>query len=115
MWLFTKDGFFSVVQKPHQVGTEMITIRSRDKKDLLNFLQKVALKPDRLLTTPHADYECRVDVPKSLWAGYLAKCAEEIDYDNFKHMVEERDQERAHIYLGVWSAMLSLSKRKQGR
>jgi len=112
MWIFSKDGFFSVVQKPHQKSTDMITVRSRDNKDLLNFMKTVGLEADCLLTTPHADYECRVDIPKLLWAGYLAKCAEEINYDNFKHMIEESDPERAHIYLGVWSAMLKLSKRK---
>jgi hypothetical protein len=115
MWIFNKDGFFSVVQKPNQVGTEMVTVRSRAKKDLLNFTQAAGVGQDRLLATPRADYQYRVEVAKDVWKAYISKTIQAIDYDNFKHEIQIVDKERANVYLDVWSAMLSAFDKKMRR
>jgi hypothetical protein len=109
MWIFNKDGFFSVVQKPHQKGTAMLTVRSRAKKDLLNFMLAAGLRSECLSATPHADYAYRIEISKNIWDKYISQTIQSIDYDNFKHEIEKGDVKRADIYHDVWSAMLRAS------
>lgn len=111
MWLFTKDGFFSVVQKPNQKGTKWLTVRSRNKKDLANLLHSIHVdaKIDYFVGT---DYQVRTVISKSKLKRYLAKTIEHINYDNFKHEVQIKDPKRASVYLEVWDAMLDSAKIK---
>jgi hypothetical protein len=112
MWVFTKDGFFSVVQKPAQKKTDMITIRARARKDLITFLKKSGLPADQLILGGGSDYEYRVEVSKSIWARYLTNEIDNLDYSNFKHEVEAVDSERAKIYLRVWGDILAVAAKR---
>ena len=72
MWLMTKHGFYSIVQKkPGEFH-----IRSRVRKDLQNLVQRVPLIGARILDTKDADYAFRIIVGShSAPYGHLAEQA----------------------------------------
>jgi hypothetical protein len=111
MWIFSRDGFFSAVQKPEQVSTNLVTIRSRDRNDLINLMKSVKIN-EKILSDAGTDYEFRIIIRKRVLKKYTMKVVDEIDYSNFKHEVEIADKKKAGIYLRVWEALLG-AYRKQ--
>jgi hypothetical protein len=105
MWMMTKDGFFSTVQKPGQ--TDEVTVRSRVKQDLLNLLDRLNHEAE-ILEGAGTDYPYRIVVKKMVWVDYVSRMAENLDYENFKNTVPEDDQKRHDCYFGVWRELLRL-------
>jgi hypothetical protein len=96
MWLFTTDGFMSVVSKdcePHQ-----LLVRARVRGDI-----ERAFPGAKVTETRKADYRYRTVVAREALVAYLTRQARDLDYENFKDTVT--DQERHDAYLQVWSAM----------
>lgn len=108
MWIFTKQGFFSIVQKPDQKGSDMVTVRSRNKRDLIN-LSKV-IGQHVIIENGGTDYEFRLICNKPSLKEFLANQVNDIEYSNFKHEIQIKDQERASIYSKIWVAMLGVTK-----
>jgi hypothetical protein len=54
MWVFTLGGFFIVVQKGWDKGTDTVQIRGRNRIDLGRFVQRMNLQ-DKVIATPKAD------------------------------------------------------------
>lgn len=103
MWLFTKLGFFSVVQK--QPG-ETLTVRARLRGDLER-LRAEAL-PELGPTTEGAgtDYRFRATVPAAAFGRAIGALAAGIDYSNFKSEVSRvRGHEAAAPLHDVWHVM----------
>ena len=111
MWIFTKDGFFSAVQKPGQLESK-ITVRARCKKDIHRFVKAVGIPKKEIRFQAATDYEYRVEASKTDWIDYLSTAAENINYANFKHEVEVEDPERGKVYMDVWSAVLRLARQQ---
>lgn len=106
MWLMTTDGFFSAVQDRDEPGS--VLVRARVRGDLEQLAETL---DTTVLETPDADYPFRVRVSKADWGGYVASCAEGIDYDNFKNAVGARQgHDRADVYLDIWSALRRLQR-----
>ena len=58
-----------------------------------------------------SDYRFRVFVDREDWVQAAAELAREIDYDNFKNAVADRQgPARASIYSKVWSALGRLQR-----
>ena len=113
MWIFTPDGYYSVVQKPQDRKRGTLTIRARNREDMDALVQRYFpdAKPWRL---KHSDYEWRIRVPQEDWAQAVARMALEIDYDNFKTEVGRRQgHKRASIYGRVWSVLLDLESKRR--
>ncbi|MDT8346595.1 MAG: hypothetical protein RQ756_02240, partial [Flavobacteriaceae bacterium] len=53
------------------------------------FLEKVELSPALIETATGTDYEYRAFVKREAWEDYLMEVCSEIDYHNFKSMIEE--------------------------
>lgn len=104
MWMFSREGFFSVVA----VNASRVQVRARRRADLVN-LRKRGLR-GRILSTPDADYPFRVITTKVLWAKIAASMSHSINYDNFKNEVKRTDTDRAEIYSDVWRVLLALEK-----
>ncbi|MBW1998606.1 MAG: hypothetical protein JRJ29_11650 [Deltaproteobacteria bacterium] len=104
MWVFTRDGFYSVVHDRYCQPDELM-VRSRDKRDLMRLSKKVPL--GTVLETKKADYRYRAVIKRSSWAAYLSHEALEIGYDNFKNAVygAGEDEVREIAYMNVWVAM----------
>src|SRR5581483_2773487 len=96
MWLFTTQGFYSVVED--RADSDRLLIRARAQEDLEALKQQI---PDLQIqeTRQGHEYRWRALVTRDQWVEAVAQLAGEIDYDNFKDTVAERQsQERKRLY-----------------
>jgi hypothetical protein len=96
MWLFTVDGFLSIVDKdcePHQ-----LLVRARVRGDI-----ERAFPDARVTETRKADYRYRAVINRNALANYLRRQVQTLDYGNFKNVIDDHD--RHETYMQVWSAM----------
>lgn len=103
MWIFTMDGFFSVVQDDY-CEQDGLMVRARWKKDLERLAEKIGRDLDIKIIN-HADYRFRTKVTKNEWINYCARSASEIDYPNVKGTIASDDPERSRAYIAVWHAL----------
>jgi hypothetical protein len=107
MWIFTKDGFFSVVQ--HLGDDTKLIVRARDKHDLLHARARM---PNTyigvMMHTPNADYEWRFVCDRGVWQQYCEEAISNIDYANFKNSIFRKDEYRANLYAEVGAVMARL-------
>ena len=103
MWIFTEQGYFSVVQDRSDTGR--LLVRTRLRGDL----ERLRAKEPRLGPTREdagTDYRFRADIPREAFAELLARLAMELAYGNFKGRVEEVDGPgRETLYMKVWTTM----------
>ena len=113
MWLATKYGWFSIVQKqaPDEGDAAIYHVRARVKQDLENLLAATALQLE-LQDWPSADYRYRIIVGQQEVMSIMAHLAETLDYDNFKSMIGNTPDQRAklHAYHDIWGVMMKLQK-----
>lgn len=105
MWLFTTQGFYSVVA--HRDDPDLLLIRARTEQDIEALRCQVPdLEAFEDLT---ADYRWRAIVSRSAWRQAVATLAGELDYDNFKSAVaRSQGRERAALYGKVWQKLRTL-------
>ena len=97
MWLVTKLGFYSIVQKE-----DGFHVRAREKHDLENLVKAAGLTDAKIIETPSADYACRIIASKAEVLQAMAALGEGIDYDNFKNKIHATP-DQAHKPVGaVW-------------
>jgi len=103
MWLCTKLGFFSIVQKtPAEVH-----IRARAKKDLENLRRHCTCRVDaasawKIHRTEPADYRFRIVVGPRELPAIMSALAASLDYSNFKGVVAATPDQRDK--LSIYSA-----------
>jgi len=103
MWLFTTDGFYSVVQDKDD--PDRVVVRARTAEDMARFAMAVGY-PGEWKHTPKADYAYRLIVARDLFIQWTAEQAAKIDYPNFKDAVQQRQGVgRAFVYSGVWDTV----------
>jgi hypothetical protein len=111
MWLFTDEGFFSVVANREYPDT--LVVRGRVREDIERFVARVKESPPaaELIETPGADYPFRALVPWECFAKYVAGAVKNIDYFNFKDAVGQKQGLRRHdIYARVWAVVRDLAR-----
>jgi hypothetical protein len=112
VWLFTPDGFFSVVD-----GGEFhkeLMVRARDPRDLdrLRGSHLPELGPN--IELPGRDYPVRAFTTREALAKCLSSLALALDYSNFKSTVRARHSPaRADIYGKVWQDCLEIEQRAE--
>lgn len=105
MWLITKIGFFSIVQKE---GDEQLCVRSRVREDLEALCSRLPSAPE-IVEDAYTDYRYRTWLSHETFAGLARELAEEIDYPNFKDEIHRNaGRERARVYAGVWEKLFAL-------
>lgn len=105
MWIFSRAGFFSAVQKGGRKGQE-VCVRARVLEDLDRLRKLYWPEMGVVQRSQNTDYPYRVFVSHGTWAKVCEAMARDIDYSNFKDMVaKEQGYERAHLYGDVWSVM----------
>ena len=110
MWLMTRFGFFSVVQKK---GDGDLTVRSRSRKDLEMLREKYLPDMGDIIDNAGTDYPCRARVSHVEFSEALSKIVLDIDYDNFKNCVSnEQSSQRAGTYGRVWTTLLAIEDEK---
>ena len=102
MWLYTKDGFYSVVHDQY-CKTDEVMIRARKRIDLEN-LSKHNIKGE-IIKIDHADYRYRMPVKRQSWSSYLSAYTENLEYSNFKNTLSHKDKSRHDAYFKCWDAM----------
>lgn len=113
MWLFTIDGFYSIVTAD-EFG-EDVQVRARAAADLDRLRQRWLPELKESMAIPHRDYPWRAFTDRRSLADGLSRIALALDYDNFKDTVAERlSPERAHDYMGVWSACRKIKDEPMG-
>ena len=102
MWLFTKQGFYSIVRK----GDGRWHIRARARKDLEN-LNRLAGTDHAIHRSDGADYRWRLVVPGAEAQALIAQLAADIDYPNFKEAVAQTpgQEDKLGILHEIWSLM----------
>lgn len=103
MWLMTQHGFYSIVEKT----PDEFHIRSRERGDLQNLIDRVPLPLATIEDSPKNDYAFRIIGKRELVALVLQFMASSLDYGNFKdHIDRSPDQKRkSRAYHEVWGVM----------
>lgn len=107
MWMFTVDGFYSVVQDRYCEQGEL-TVRARCLVDLEHLqirLREWMGIEAATLEIKDADYRYRMTIPREAWGEYLKRSAEEINYNNFKFVALKNDPPRSRAYHSCWAAL----------
>lgn len=125
MWLFTREGFFSVVcarqgdgKRGRPIDPKRVMVRARVRAHLeaLQARFPELLGGCEIREFPGADYAWRLFVPKSVWAEVVRRLAEDIDYDNFKAATARRQGPEGTAYVEalhvVWRTMLGLQRQQ---
>lgn len=108
MWLMTRFGFFSVVEKELDRQEGMLTVRSRVHGDL-EALRKYLPSMGEIMMSGISDYRYRVCVPKKDFAEAAFKIAMNISYTNFKdEVLRTQGIAKASVYTRVWEMLRSL-------
>ena len=102
MWLMTKYGFYSIVQKQSGV----FHIRSRERKDIENLVENVPLPEAEIMESDRTDYAVRVIVGKEDVQTVLKFLGESLDYDNFKAKIDRTSDQRHKPYHEVWQVLV---------
>ena len=104
MWVFTNEGFFSVVWD-HQCSKDELMIRTRCIDDIIKLSKKIwgYCDESQIFEALHADYRFRMKISKQMWAEYLSQCALNLDYANVKEsIVPPDDPLRKEAYYQLW-------------
>ncbi len=101
MWLMTKHGFYSIVEKK----SGEFHIRSRERKDLENLVRGIPLSNAQILESDTADYAFRIIVKKEDVLAVLNFLGETLDYDNFKDKVDRTPDQKHKPYHKIWGVM----------
>lgn len=105
MWIITTFGFFSVVEKPEQKGTGMVTIRARVRRDLEELRDRY-LPSMGPISDKKSDYPHRAVAQKEAVGEAMRLATIDIDYGNFKDTVIDRQGlEREKLYADVWEVL----------
>lgn len=109
MWIFTSDGFFSVVcarkdNVPGTVDPKNLMVRARKRKHLKRLKKRFkALRKCEIHQDAGTDYAFRIFVRKSVWVDIAAQLAADIDYGNFKNSIKGMRYKQAAS--NVWGVM----------
>jgi len=115
MWLMTPVGFFSVVRKPTDTRQNTLTVRARVRVDLEQLKARYLPELGPVLESTTTDYRFRAVAPQAAVAQGMARLVTDLDYDNFKNaMAQRQGQARADLYHDVWSVLYELQRKPQG-
>jgi len=105
MWVFTQDGYISVVDNNDSPGK--LTVRARDKQSL-ELLADFVASP--IIELRGRDYEYRVYVTREEFVKFMTMHIEHLDYSNFKNRIWATRGDTYHDACSdVWGAMLQVS------
>ena len=109
MWLFTKQGFYSVVLAADRDGQppDTLAVRARRRQDLES-LRRLAPALGQIVSMHHRDYPFRCFIRRDEFCRLLADLGGKIDYENFKDTIASKSQFRARLYGVVWGVMRHL-------
>ena len=108
MWLFTPEGFVSVVADRDQPADGRLLMRARAR----HHLEALLPKGGEIFQVPKSDYAWRAWISREQLKQVVAAAIDELDYPNFKNAIEERAYHDA--CMGVWEEMYLYQLNRQG-
>lgn len=109
MWLITRVGFFSIVQKPGDQFTDTLTVRSRVFGDLVALQQHYLPGLGPIQESTDTDYRFRAVARRIDVAAAMARIIDDLNYINFKSEVaKQQGSKRASLYHKVWDVLHKL-------
>jgi len=108
MWLFTSEGFISVVA--HNEKPDTLLVRARDEGSLLSLVEATGAT---LRHTPSNDYPVRIEVLRTAYSSWVAEEISRLDYTNYKaQMWTMRRGETSweNALHSVWAAMHAVER-----
>ena len=113
MWLLTTFGFFSIVEKPEDRGTGMVTVRARVRGDIESLRSRYLPELSEIEGTPERDYAWRGRVTREDLGKGLARVALDIDYANFEtEVAQHMGYARELVYHDVYETLSALQQYK---
>lgn len=82
MWIFTKDGFFSISVTPFCKPGD-VAVRARRREHLENLMARHNIQAE-ILVFKEADYRFRIQIPREQWGEIMKAEGLGIDYESFK-------------------------------
>ena len=103
MWLMTKHGFYSIVEKEPDV----FHVRSRERGDLEDLVKSVPLPGATIVASNATDYRFRIIVGKDQVFDIMRFLGDTIDYSNFKNRIAATAEQanKYHAYGEVWRVL----------
>lgn len=101
MWVFTPEGFFSVVKD--RLDETRVIVRARHRPHLENLKRSMNFTT-KITTLKGADYPFRMRMNRHAWASVVSMMAQEIHYTNFKDCAAQ--QEKSHNVDGRYVDLL---------
>jgi len=107
MWIFSKRGFYSIVED--KLLPNKWQVRARTRVDLENLINANNLQV-KLIETPHADYRFRIVVDATQFVSIMSGFAKDVTYTNFKDAVKhvKGQQDKLDILHQIWVLMWKL-------
>ncbi len=113
MWLMTKYGFYSIVQK----SPDVYHVRGRERKDIENLVLGVPIPDAEIMENAATDYAFCIIVGKPQVLAILNFLGENLDYSNFKDKIDRLPDQARKPYHEVWRVLakaLGAYERKPG-
>ena len=101
MWMMTKHGFYSIVEKE----SGMYHVRSRERADIENLIRGVPLPGAGIQESRDADYAVRVLVGKRELGAIMRFLGATLDYPNFKDKIDATAGQSHKPYHEVWRVL----------
>jgi acetyl-CoA carboxylase beta subunit len=106
MWLFTKYGFYSIVQD--EKDKSIFKVRARKKADLQELQSNVPEVSDCSIHQDlKADYRFRIFINSNQFQSLMLHLSNSLDYNNFKDSIyrNESQKDKLDCYHQVWDVM----------
>jgi hypothetical protein len=111
MWVYSELGFFSIVEKPNDIGRGTLTVRARRVEDLVALGRLIGARAGQVEASDDTDYPVRMAAPRAAVAMALAGMARAIDYDNFKLRVARTQPGRLEAYHEIHASTIRIEKK----
>ncbi|GFK94679.1 hypothetical protein NNJEOMEG_02526 [Fundidesulfovibrio magnetotacticus] len=115
MWIFTRDGFFSIAATRFCQPGE-VAVRARKIEHLERMMARHDVTAD-ILTFSESDYRYRIQIPRETFARILAEEALSLDYNSFKDAMAESEASADYlrVMFATWAAVHKMQSQELPR
>jgi hypothetical protein len=110
MWLFTTDGYYSIVHDKHCKDDELM-VRARCREDLERLKKRLKTSGD-IIKLEHADYRYRLSISREKVIQYLSRYVSKLKYSNYKNTLPTTERDRHDAYFKCWKALNDYQHKK---
>lgn len=106
MWLFTKYGFYSIVQDENDKS--IYKVRARKKTDLQELQRNVTeISGGSIQQDNQADYRFRIFINQQQFKAVMNHLSNTLDYSNFKDSIysNKSQKDKLESYHQIWDVM----------